>query len=376
MFKSLDFTNTGGVLFCQEVLDFLQQAYSDTLSAVAKQYGDKVIVSGLTDVGGGAVSDGWVSLSGELIPVTGGTVQAYLHLDTAITNEQYADGSSQPFYTNKTMSFSAVASGNYAYSDFKRLPFGITGTLLEVLKNLQSIVNGLVFGEPVILNGCTLSNVDDVASTCKISAGTSYIDGKTIYNAQYTGSYPVWLNSSGNFVSSQPGSGGYIKFDYETSQRYADVLKRNTHGSGEIVMSRSSDDLALFDAATGLGKWKWLGWKLCDVMQSRMAIGYDRRTSNPGGADTDVWSASNHTLNNTGGSRTKTLAKFNLPNIQLNVPIPASATSKTDTDHGRIVMGNDDTDSDGPTLKTEALGSGTAFDVMNPNRVILYIEKI
>lgn len=376
MYSTVDFTKLGGLYVYQNTLDILQTAYAQTLNAIANNYGDKVILQGLTDTGGGAVSDGWVCLDGEILPVVGGAVLSYLHLDSVLTNEQFDDGTSKQVYTAKRLLFDASSSGNYAWADFRRLPISVNGTIVDVLLNVQTLFNKTLFETAVILSGCALSNIDTVASTCKINGGIVMIDGTLLNTTVYNGTYPVWLNNEGNYVNAQPSTGGYIKFDYETSQRYADVVKRNIHGSGEIVMSRSADDLAMFDVATGLGKWKWLGWKICDVMQSRMPVGYDRRTSSPGGYDTDVWNISNHSLNNFGGTRTKTLAKFNLPNVQLNVPIPSSATSKTEGNHGRIVMGDNDTDYDGPTLKTEALGSGTAFDVMNPNRVILFIEKI
>lgn len=67
-----------------------------------------------------------------------------------------------------------------------------------------------------------------------------------------------------------------------------------------------------------------------------------------------------------GGVETVTIAQANLPAVQLDVPIPASDTSQSDTGAGRIACGSDTVEAvDGPTLQTEALGSGTALSVLN-----------
>jgi hypothetical protein len=56
--------------------------------------------------------------------------------------------------------------------------------------------------------------------------------------------WPCWLKTDGTYVTSNPG-GTNIKFDYETSQRYADVLRRQQYTTGGIYISVNASDLRL-----------------------------------------------------------------------------------------------------------------------------------
>lgn len=68
-----------------------------------------------------------------------------------------------------------------------------------------------------------------------------------------------------------------------------------------------------------------------------------------------------------GGDETATIAQANLPAVALDVAIPASVTSQSDTGAGKIVCGSDTVEpADGPTLATENLGSGDALPILPP----------
>lgn len=79
----------------------------------------------------------------------------------------------------------------------------------------------------------------------------------------------------------------------------------------------------------------------------------------------------------TGGAQTKVLTKDNLPNVQIDVPIPAANTSQGQTGSGKIVCGSEANEPvNGPTLKTNALGLSLPVDIMNPYFVILKLVKL
>lgn len=369
MNKSIDLTQLGGLFIYQDTLKFLQDGYTGPLDAFAKAFGDKVIVTGMAD-GGATVTDGWAVVNGELLPFVGGVKADYVYVETVTGDEQFNDATTKTVYTTKQLKFTASSSGTIPFTDFKRLPYN-SADINASLNTVKTLFKNIVIETAVILSGCAVSGVG--GGSCSIATGIVLMDGEYIASPAYTGVYPVYLKPDATYTTVLPGSGNYIKFDYETSQRYVDVLRRNTHNTGSIVLHRVLSDR--FDIATGLGKWEWLGWKINDDMRSRVPVGYDRRSSDP--AD-GVYDTNYHTILTAGAQQNaKTIAKANLPNITLNVTIPTGSTATNDGGSGLITMGDGPNEPvAGPTLHTEALGSGTALDTRSPYRVILYLEKI
>lgn len=380
MNQEIDLTQPGVLYTYQETLKFLQDAYKPSIDALVQLFGDKIIVQGCV-VTGGSITSGWVVFNGQLLPVVGGTVQSYVFLETTVTNEQYDDGMSRPIYTKKQLKFTSTAGGNTAWSLFKNLPYSST-TIYDALNSIKTLIKDIINLESaVILTGCVVSSVTGSTSgTATISAGTVLMDGEIVAAPLRTaGAWPCWLKPDGSYVTSDPG-GTNVKFNYETSQRYADVLKRSMHGSGEIVMSRASADVALFDASTGLGKWKWLGWKICTTLRSRMPVGYDNRTSNDDGDDINAWDINYNDITAAGGLNYRNILHTNLPAVGISVPVPAAKTSTTSEGSGhplRITTGIDNTgEGDAEALTTDNLGDGTAMDMRSSWQVILFIERL
>ncbi|NNV54517.1 hypothetical protein [Limnovirga soli] len=370
MNKQLDFSNLGLLFTYQDTLAFMQDAYTKPMDAIANFIGQKIIIGGLADLGGGNVSDGFAVLDGVIYPVIGGAVADYLFIENTVSNEQYDDGIEKPFYSNKVLKFTAVALDNYAYAEFKRLPYN-SQDINTALNTIKTLFKNIAVESAVILSGCEVSGVG--GGSCTIAAGIVLMDGEYIATGAYTGAYPVYLKPDASFVTVLPGSGNYIKFDPHTSQRYADVLRRTINNSGSVIWHKVLSDR--FDIGTGLGKWEWLGWKICDDMRSRVAIGYDRRTVDPGDG---IWDINYNTVGNVGTQqKLKTILQTNLPHIKIDVPIPTNKTSETDTGSGKIVCGNDANEPvAGPTLQTDYLGDGTGLDIRNPYRVLLALERI
>lgn len=128
-----------------------------------------------------------------------------------------------------------------------------------------------------------------------------------------------------------------------------------------------------FDLSSGLGRedTDWFGWAVCDGRNG---------TVNRGGRMPVGWMDGHArwgTLGAAGGAEKFTINKENLPNIQLDVPIPREQTSRHDTGSGRITTGGAEIEPiAGPTLKTNPLGSGNEIDNMPPYVVSIFVKKI
>lgn len=374
MSRDINFDNLGGLYVYQNTLAFMQASYLDAMQGLALFFGDKVILTGV-EQSGGNITSGYVTYNGQIHQVTGGSAQPYLFPETVVTQEQFDDGQMKDVYRVITMRLTSLASSpSIPLTDFKRLPFSST-TLKDALSKTQTLIKGIANTEPaVIISGCLVSNV--AGGLCDISAGISLFDGEYISSpARIAGAFPCYLKADGTYTTTQPVSGTYITFDHETSQRYKDVQKRSMHGSGDVVMSTAIADLSMFDLSTGLGKWKWKGWKICDALQSRVAIGYDRRSSNPGDG---IWDVNYKTLGFSDATKTNTRSIFrsNLPNEQLDIPVGFNDASGGT--QANLLQKPGDT-SGGPTpgtIKTAAMGDGLPFDIRQAYRVVLYIERI
>jgi hypothetical protein len=120
MNKKIDFSQLGGFPATQYMTSFMQDSYRLALAAMADFVGDKVILSGMNEIGGN-VTDGWISLGGELLPFTGGPLAAD---DTVITvetpeNRVFDDGTSKQVYFTKVARIGSP--GGFPYSDLKRV---------------------------------------------------------------------------------------------------------------------------------------------------------------------------------------------------------------------------------------------------------------
>lgn len=373
MNRDIFFNQLGGMYIYQNTLDFMQLSYGLTINAIAAFFGDKVILQGLQE-NAGTLSGGWVVYNGGMYEVIGGSSQPYLYVESSVSKEQFQDGNLKDTYRVTSLRLTGIASGNIPLAEFNRLPFN-SSTLKDAFTKMQAMIKGIAGLESaVILSGCAVTNV--ASGVCDISAGVSLFDGEYVTSpARVAGAFPCYLKADGTYTTTQPVSGTYITFNHETSQRLKDVQKRSMFGSGEVVMSTSSVDLAMFDLATGLGKWKWKGWKICDLVQSRVPVGYDRRSSDP--AD-GIWDNNYRTLGFSDATKTNSRSIFrsNLPAEKLDIPV--NLNDSGGGTQGEILQ--KPTNSTGsPTagnIQTENMGDGLPFDIRQAYRVILYIERL
>src|ERR1035437_1049766 len=117
MNKRIDFTNNGGFPLTQYTLNLMQGSYRKAFMAFAGFVGDKVIVSGMDEVGGN-VTNGWLSYGGELIPFVGGAIAADIVVTETPISRQFEDNLSHNVYFEKVAQFGGPAT--FAYADLVR----------------------------------------------------------------------------------------------------------------------------------------------------------------------------------------------------------------------------------------------------------------
>ncbi|BAV09405.1 hypothetical protein SAMN05421788_101841 [Filimonas lacunae] len=357
MNRTIDFTQAGGLHLYQDTLAYMQKAYSDVSDAIAGILGNKLILSGCTEQNG-SVSEGWIVINGEVIPFASGLKADYITIETTTATEQFEDGEQKPVYTVKKARLSTISSGNVAFSDFVRLPFG--ENLKDFAFNVKTIQKALVLENEVILSGCAAS-VN--ASILSVSSGYCMFSGKLVQTPAYTGASPVYLKEDGNYSNTLPISGTYITFDPYTSQRYTDVLNRALTKVGKIEMYETRSDR--FDAA-GIGKWEMKGFQLMESMQGRVPLGlwYD-------GKSVDNITDYAYTVAGTrGGEKTHTLSIAEMPKHNHDLKyLPKGGKD------GDSVIGAQPGETTNSSTMREA-GGGAAHNNVQPYTVVVYVKRI
>lgn len=139
MNKRIDFTYNGGFPATQYMTNFMQESYRSCFMALANIIGDKVIVQGC-DVVGGQVTNGWISVGGELIQFIGGVLPggASVVINETPASRQFDDGASHDVYFTKTATIGSP--GNFLFSDLKRV--SAYRDLFDSFTNLLNAFNG------------------------------------------------------------------------------------------------------------------------------------------------------------------------------------------------------------------------------------------
>ena len=145
MNKRIDFTNLGGIPITQESFDWMQQSYRTAFAAFANMIGNKVILYGCT-INNGAVSNGWVSINGELMPFVGAAYQAgdeVIVVETAGAAVTFQDNSQHEVYFEK---YATIGGPNgFPFTDLKPLNLGVpVGTVLMWSGNVNAIPAGFL----------------------------------------------------------------------------------------------------------------------------------------------------------------------------------------------------------------------------------------
>ena len=187
MYKRIDFSKLEGLATYQDTLDFLQISYREAISAIAKAFGSRVIVTGVNDLGT-SYSDGWVVIDGELMPFVPGLKTDRVVVEELTDTEIFNNGSIQTVYYTKRAKLGNI--GGYPFNDFIRVD---TMSAISLgLKNLITAHNNL----QAAFNTHTHSwnQITDKPGAFNPSAhrhNWSDIDNKPPFTILGTGSYHV-----------------------------------------------------------------------------------------------------------------------------------------------------------------------------------------
>lgn len=117
MNQRIDFTKLGGFPVTQYTLKWMQDSYRNALSGMAGLLGDKAIVSGVAS-SGGVITDGWISVAGELMPFIGGVPAAGVVILEDFEERYFFDGVNQQVYFKKYATFGSPQ--DFAFAELKR----------------------------------------------------------------------------------------------------------------------------------------------------------------------------------------------------------------------------------------------------------------
>jgi microcystin-dependent protein len=167
----IDFKQQGGFPLVQDTLDYLQNAYGNALSGLAKVLGDKVILWGCEKTPLGVVQEGMVSLGGELLYTAGGadgTGTATVFVEETVFKEvMFEDGVSKGVYKKRTLVF-GVGTPQWNWAEFRRLE------TVEHIQNLIFPVGGIIMWSGAI------ADIPAGWALCDGTQGTPNLKGRFI----------------------------------------------------------------------------------------------------------------------------------------------------------------------------------------------------
>lgn len=115
----IDYNQSGGFPLSTQILAAAQDAYK-TFNQLGHLAGNNlIIVAGVEEGAGGAVSDGFVVIDGELLPFQGGIITAGVTIMESSDLRGFEDGSAKPVIYTRYATF-AVDNGAYPWASFRR----------------------------------------------------------------------------------------------------------------------------------------------------------------------------------------------------------------------------------------------------------------
>jgi hypothetical protein len=141
--KAIDFTKPGGFPLAQDQLNYLQQAYTESITALGAMGGSGTtpyIISGavLSNPSSGTyiITDGWLMYGGEMIRLIGGGISGvfsghdpYIQITSSATSVTFNDGSTPNVILEKTAHMVSMTTGTAEDSThfmaIHLVPFGI-----------------------------------------------------------------------------------------------------------------------------------------------------------------------------------------------------------------------------------------------------------
>ena len=116
--NNIDYNQSGGFPLSTQILDAGQQAYKN-FNAYGNFAGDLAIITGCEPSSGGTVTNGFVSIFGELLPFVGTTVTAKVIIVENTDARGFEDGSVKPVIYSRYATF-GTGVVEYDWADFRR----------------------------------------------------------------------------------------------------------------------------------------------------------------------------------------------------------------------------------------------------------------
>lgn len=145
--NNIDYNQSGGFPLSTQILDAAQNAYKN-FNAFGNLAGALSIIDGCEPASGGTVTNGFVSIYGELLPFLGNTISANVIIVEVPDARGFEDGSVKAVIYTRYATF-GDATVSYPWADFRRplTLFALEDRLLQLEK---SVPIGLVaiWGKP------------------------------------------------------------------------------------------------------------------------------------------------------------------------------------------------------------------------------------
>lgn len=144
--KLLDFTNAGyGWPRTSDTYKFMQEQMLE-LQVLSFIGGNTYVVQGCTDNGSGVISDGWVSIAGEILPFVGGALQTNVVIQPTQITASFGDpskGVTPQIYTYKIERIATFGSAGtlYPWANFENK--GYANGLFKRLKDAETAITTL-----------------------------------------------------------------------------------------------------------------------------------------------------------------------------------------------------------------------------------------
>ncbi|MGV4413882.1 hypothetical protein [Chryseobacterium sp. T1] len=114
----IDFNQPGGFPLSTQILDAAQEAYK-TFNAYGQLAGELAIITGCTDINVNEVSDGFVSINGELLPFKSATKSQYVVIVENADQRGFEDGSVKPVIYKRYVTFGS-SDVQFEWANFRR----------------------------------------------------------------------------------------------------------------------------------------------------------------------------------------------------------------------------------------------------------------
>jgi microcystin-dependent protein len=280
--NNANFTNTGQLSFTQDVLDFLQSAYSSAIAGICAAIGSNVILAGCT-VNNGTRSAGIILLNGEVLPFGGGNDLANFDVQDVVGQRAYYDGSNKDFsHTRTAVMTTAATATSVPAAQFVRIknlaafanlptvwsddpnatPAAGTLATLQALKAAIaaiSIPGGIPSGVITMWSGA-VANIPAGWALCNGQNGTPNLTDKFIvgagntYAVSATGGEAAHTLSAAEMPLHDHVMHGKGVITGRTGSHYMSLATNNYSGGGSDMLGQSaSPDTNLRTGDTGSG---------------------------------------------------------------------------------------------------------------------------